>query len=147
MVKLSSYIVFTSLLLISILLFYTSKVALDNHIFRETDILNPYLSRDRHWHLIRKVSHPPAFTNLTTTISNVDIQRPSIQVKVSCQLHFPPQCVIYPNLIKYWEENTHDCFKSPLRATSGLQVKRVEDRRYLVFQTDLGGWNNIRMGK
>ena len=59
-----------------------------------------------------------------------------------CRLSFPPQCAINPSVI-YWDQET-DCFESPLRNSSGLQAPLI-DRRYVVFQPDLGGWNNIRM--
>ena len=63
--------------------------------------------------------------------------------KSVCKLAFPTKtCKINP-YIKYWDDNA-ECFSSPLRASSGSAVK-LEDRKYVVFQPDLGGWNNIRM--
>jgi hypothetical protein len=59
-----------------------------------------------------------------------------------CLVNFPPKCPIHP-YIHYWDDDT-DCFESPLRKSSGLTAKN-EDRKFIVFQPDLGGWNNIRM--
>lgn len=51
-------------------------------------------------------------------------------------------CQISP-IVKYWHTST-DCYTSPLRTKNGLSAA-VDERRYVVFQPDLGGWNNIRM--
>lgn len=53
------------------------------------------------------------------------------------------RCRINP-LVKYWDEVT-DCYVSPLRRVHGLQVLNHRARRFVVFQPDEGGWNNIRM--
>jgi len=53
------------------------------------------------------------------------------------------RCRINP-LVKYWDEVT-DCYVSPLRRVHGLQVRNHRARRFVVFQPDEGGWNNIRM--
>ena len=45
--------------------------------------------------------------------------------------------------VQYWSNPT-DCYESPLRKVNGLQAPEAM-RRYVVFQPDLGGWNNIRM--
>lgn len=158
MVNLSSCPVFSFLLLIGIIFFYTSKVALDNHLFREEIFVNEGQSvhKDRSWHLnrITKPLQPditPSLHFTTSVIPSVITDSKEVQtevmkqtVKGTCDLNFPPSCSISKNLIRYWEENTTDCFQSPLRRTSGLQAD-IRDRRYLVFQPDLGGWNNIRM--
>jgi hypothetical protein len=157
MVNLSSCPVFSLLLLIGILFFYTSKVALDSHLYREEspNFLNEGQSahKDRFWHLTRVVKHlQPDISTLhsiapaTPSIVSNEVQKEVAgkTLKSTCDLKFPPTCSISKNLIRYWEENTKDCFQSPLRRTSGLQAV-IEDRRYLVFQPDLGGWNNIRM--
>ena len=39
--------------------------------------------------------------------------------------------------VKYWSDS-HECFQSPLKLYR-------DEKKYVVFQTDLGGWNNIRM--
>lgn len=52
-------------------------------------------------------------------------------------------CRINP-LVKYWDEVT-DCYVSPLRRVHGLEARDHRARRFVVFQPDEGGWNNIRM--
>jgi hypothetical protein len=59
-----------------------------------------------------------------------------------CLIRIQPKCPVHP-LVHYWDEYT-DCFVSPLRAINGLAA-RNENRKFIVFQPDLGGWNNIRM--
>eukprot|EP01040_Poterioochromonas_malhamensis_P010025 gene10025-10896_t len=70
-------------------------------------------------------------------------QNPSSTTEKRCLIHFAPKCPIHP-LVHYWNEYT-DCFISPLREINGLKAKSIEDQRFIVFQPDLGGWNNIRM--
>jgi hypothetical protein len=61
-----------------------------------------------------------------------------------CAKHFVQQCVMYP-YVRYW--NTHfeprDCFESPARHPLGKSAL-PEEQRYLIFEPDRGGWNNIR---
>ena len=62
-----------------------------------------------------------------------------------CYLKLPEGglgCEISP-LVHYWDRQT-DCFESKLRKNNGLSA-HVKERKYVVFQPDLGGWNNIRM--
>ena len=51
-------------------------------------------------------------------------------------------CGISP-LVQYWKVST-DCYESPLRGRNGLSAT-IENRKYVVMEPDLGGWNNIRM--
>jgi len=60
----------------------------------------------------------------------------------SCFGKLSDSCYVDP-LVKYWEDGT-DCYDSSLKTISG-STARLEDRRYILFQPDLGGWNNIRM--
>jgi len=60
----------------------------------------------------------------------------------SCFGNLNDSCYIDP-LVKYWEDTT-DCYDLSLKSISGKTVS-LEKRRYIVFQPDLGGWNNIRM--
>lgn len=59
-----------------------------------------------------------------------------------CKVTFEPKCRINP-LVKYWDE-VMECYTSPLRDLIGLDAP-VEDQKFVVFQADAGGWNNIRM--
>lgn len=66
--------------------------------------------------------------------------------KVGCLVQLQSattRCRINP-LVKYWDEVT-DCYVSPLRRIHGLQARDHRARRFVVFQPDEGGWNNIRM--
>jgi hypothetical protein len=60
-----------------------------------------------------------------------------------CKLSFPSQCHISP-FVKYWDDHP-DCFDRVLRNSSGYSQPDISKRKYVVFQSDLGGWNNIRM--
>lgn len=59
-----------------------------------------------------------------------------------CKVTFQPKCRINP-LVKYWDE-VMECYTSPFRDLVGLDAP-LEDRKFVVFQADSGGWNNIRM--
>jgi hypothetical protein len=59
-----------------------------------------------------------------------------------CSITFPQKCRINP-LLKYWDE-VMECYTSPLRQFNGLSAPK-EKQKFVVFQPDSGGWNNIRM--
>jgi hypothetical protein len=67
-----------------------------------------------------------------------------VQVVTSkqCSIIFPQKCRINP-LLKYWDE-VMECYTSPLRQFNGLSASK-EKQKFVVFQPDSGGWNNIRM--
>ena len=148
MANLSSCPVFTALLMVGVLFFLNSKIALDNHTISVTKGV-PSLSqsspRDRFWYLDRRNSGSHSLFAAVSKILGSSVVNAQTKAR-RCTLNFSSKCTLSKNLIQYWEDET-DCFESPLRNSSGLLVERVIDRRYLVFQPDLGGWNNIRMGK
>ena len=141
---------FTALLAIGILVFLTSKIALDTHLMTESNAdqsLSGSPQRDRYWHLNRVASHSNKLIAVIKDLIDQNFYKTELPEKRHDDLlKFPSTCKLSNNLIKYWAEET-DRFESLLRNSSGLSAKRVEDRRYLLFQPDLGGWNNIRMGK
>ena len=176
MVNLTSCPVFTILLMLGALFFYSSKIALDNHLLFQNhpafaeDSSGP---RDKSWHLgslrskSKEVSQKKEaeqsiidtnnVNNETNNSSQIEIKSDIVSDKISnsnrprrgvnnCHLNFKSKCQLSNNLIKYWEEETFDCFQSPLRNVSGL-IAENKERRFLAFQPDLGGWNNIRMGE
>ena len=130
----------TFFVLVGLLLVLTKHMALNRHL-AFTEVRGPVsTARDRFFHLAEsraKSRSHAANTALASSSTN------STRHHSRCRLTFPPSCPISPNLIPYWEEAT-DCYESPLRRGSGLSAP-VQDRRYVVFQPDLGGWNNIRM--
>ena len=125
------------------------------HILIDTK-LNSLLNFKRHFNLSSLVHLKDAFKDLkdenfmVSTTMNIELSELKftgnsslkLSIKRDCIISFPPSCRISP-YVKYWDEDA-DCFPSPLRNFSGSS-QPIEDRKYVVFQPDLGGWNNIRM--
>ena len=66
-------------------------------------------------------------------------------LKKGCIQSFEPICPMY-DYVRFWnkEFSDEDCYRSPASHPLGLQAP-VAERRYVVFEPDRGGWNNIRM--
>jgi hypothetical protein len=62
-----------------------------------------------------------------------------------CTESFPTKCEMYP-YVKFWNKkfSSEDCYRSPLRHPLGDKAPAAE-QKYVIFQPDGGGWNNIRM--
>ena len=151
MVKLSSCTVFSALLLTGGVFFYFAKIGLEAQLGideRSMDLVESQASRDKLWHLNPDKKRPLNNPQIQkTVIDAVDSSSAADVVRYdSSHLSFPSNCKLSQNLVRYWEKVSEDSFQSPLRNSSGLSAKNIQDRRYLVFQPDLGGWNNIRMG-
>jgi hypothetical protein len=126
------------------LIFLTSFLSLTGHLS---------LSEISHLDIHIRVSHPDSKYN-KVDILHIDsgsrnhegtTTSPEYKHDASppgCMLKFPAKCRTSP-FVKYWDDST-PCFSSPLRCTSGLSQPR-DRRRFVTFQPDLGGWNNIRM--
>lgn len=65
--------------------------------------------------------------------------------ELTCAASFPPKCEMYP-YVRFWNKRFYpeDCYSSPARHHLKEQAP-FRERKYLLFQPDLGGWNNIRM--
>lgn len=65
--------------------------------------------------------------------------------KLTCKASFEDKCEIYP-YVKFWNKQFHpnDCYESPLRPKQKENTP-IEEQKYVVFEPDRGGWNNIRM--
>lgn len=126
--------------------FVEKAVNLEEAALHEIDkiFLHPPSKSLSHTSTVPAPQTPPTtsdkpMTTSTSTSSTMSSQR----------VAFPSQCPdSIANLIKFWKDGDGDegaeVFTSPLRATSGKSAPLL-DQRYLVFQSDLGGWNNIRM--
>jgi hypothetical protein len=67
-------------------------------------------------------------------------------LNLSCKTHFEDKCDMY-YYVRFWNRRFYpeDCYESPLRPA--LKDKASwEEMKYVVFEPDRGGWNNIRMG-
>jgi hypothetical protein len=62
-----------------------------------------------------------------------------------CATSFPSSCDIYP-YVKFWNQKyeSEDCYQSPLKHPKGKHAP-ITEKKYVVFEPDRGGWNNIRM--
>ena len=78
------------------------------------------------------------FGNLSSTSTLVEFQYSDERNPCCSSLtaNFSGKCEIY-SFMKYWSGG-FDCYSSPLK-------DRRRIKRYVVFEPDLGGWNNIRM--
>jgi hypothetical protein len=60
-----------------------------------------------------------------------------------CEENYTMNCDVVIPAIKYWDE-IPDCYISPLYKPF-TNTSKLSERKYVVYQPDLGGWNNIRM--
>ena len=62
-----------------------------------------------------------------------------------CRSISRPKCPMY-HYVKFWRDGTYKdgCYQSILRHPLGYQAPK-EEKKFLLFEPDRGGWNNIRM--
>jgi hypothetical protein len=68
-----------------------------------------------------------------------------VKALTKCATSFPSSCDIYP-YVKFWNQRygSEDCYQSPLKHPKGKNAP-ITEKKYVVFEPDRGGWNNIRM--
>lgn len=98
---------------------------------------------------------PSQAADVAETKTNVEVIDQTIEkngremtgdaTKGSCKSSFPLKCEMYP-YVQFWNKVLYkeDCYQSPLRHPLGGKAP-PEEQKYVVFQPDNGGWNNIRM--
>ena len=81
----------------------------------------------------------------TEPIAQIIPTRAFLERNQSCRETIDLKCDMHP-YVKFWNRRLYeeDCYKSPLMHPLGL-LGPVEEQKYVVFQPDGGGWNNIRM--
>jgi hypothetical protein len=64
---------------------------------------------------------------------------------ISCTVSYEPTCKMY-FYVRFWNHRffPEDCYQSPLRPKLKEKTPYAE-QKYVVFEPDNGGWNNIRM--
>jgi hypothetical protein len=76
----------------------------------------------------------------------MDVSDPrTVLVGMNCSTSFESTCKLY-NYVRFWNRRffPEDCYESPLRPA--MKEKTPWDKqKYVVFEPDWGGWNNIRM--
>lgn len=67
-------------------------------------------------------------------------------LKMNCTVSYEPTCAMYP-YVRFWNQRFYpnDCYQSPLRPPSNPTPPPYNIQKYVIFQPDGGGWNNIRM--
>jgi hypothetical protein len=91
------------------------------------------------------VQRQPAAPTANTASSTSSSSNMAPAEPVGCRASFEPTCDMYP-YVRFWNHRFRpaDCYQSPLRHPSG-RLAPLEERKYVVFEPDHGGWNNIRM--
>eukprot|EP01031_Cornospumella_fuschlensis_P035542 gene35542-43098_t len=71
---------------------------------------------------------------------------PKSDSNMTCTVSFPDKCPMY-FYVKFWNKRFYpeDCYHSPLTDPNYHPKLPLDKQKFLVFQPDLGGWNNIRM--
>ena len=66
-------------------------------------------------------------------------------LQMNCTKSFEPTCDMY-SYVRFWNQRFYpeDCYESPLRPATREQTP-YDQQKYVVFEPDWGGWNNIRM--
>ena len=136
---------FLCIILLAALLFSITKFLHDVHLEFGSESAHSKPRRDQFTQFTNKFqgtvtnkeekSH--GVKQFANNLDHIDNAVDTCHVKLSSST-----CRMSKHLTKYWSDDA-DCFPSPLRMPSSKL--RVEDRRYVVMQPDLGGWNNIRM--
>jgi hypothetical protein len=150
--RLSGSLAFLILFFIGMFIFFSSKLALDLHLIHDkTDsknFIDRIISVDsfkvKAISMYNEFIHPSksyeeSYNDVVPRVGNSHIK-----ASKSCTLKFPPSCDISEYLIKYWDEET-PCYESPFRKFNGFTNPNINERKFVVMQPDLGGWNNIRM--
>lgn len=93
--------------------------------------------RKRKDHPRANIQHPGA-PNSALEETESDIS------KMTCTRSYEPTCDMY-SYVRFWNKrfNAADCFQSPGRHPLGKKAP-VSEQKYVVFEPDRGGWNNIR---
>lgn len=91
------------------------------------------------WSIVNGKESPLMHSNNGTAANQSLISSTSTS---HCRLEFPLKCQMY-EYVRFWnvKMSPHDCYESPLRPASG----HLHEQKFLVFEPDQGGWNNIRM--
>ena len=68
---------------------------------------------------------------------------------LSCREQYEPICEIY-DYVRFWNKrfDESDCYQSPLRVPynpNDTTKYNISHNKFLLFEPDRGGWNNIRM--
>jgi hypothetical protein len=99
-------------------------------------------------HRKQQIRHPAAPLD---TFDPADQQPHSVIDKsedgpMSCTRSYEPQCDMYP-YVRFWNQRFYpeDCYESPLRPARKDKTP-YDEQKYVLFEPDWGGWNNIRMG-
>lgn len=140
----SLYSLLLSSLFVVFVVFYITHTTLN---VADIDVqLNLYKHSLNKGVYIKNRSDSVSSTTQIVKDATIDATTASVATTVETNtICFPSSCKLYPELLKYWKDDNLEHFSSNLRQVNGRSNKDKKKRKYIVFQPDLGGWNNIRM--
>ena len=145
------YLLIVIILILASSIFFSSYFSLN---LAHRQYLNEKVSslRARSSNVLRKIED--RISNLTAAFesplsgSSYSVGSSIFDIKTktaTCQQHFSLHCNMYP-YVKFWNShlNDQDCYVSPGRHLLKSNAP-IEEQKFVIFEPDRGGWNNVRM--
>ncbi|RYH11032.1 hypothetical protein EON65_39090 [archaeon] len=126
----------------------SSKTQANIHFDHSSASADPPHARQGHVAYTKPLSPPPANPSADSELKLNSLSEGSNNNNnnLSCTPIFPDKCPMY-FYVKFWNQRFYpeDCYHSPLFDPKYHPKLPLDQQKFVVFEPDRGGWNNIRM--